>query len=90
MALVYGHGFTSLMPTEKGNPSRHETMTASIEALRDTIRAMTGLSEEFPVNYRGWKNLPAVARPGTANVFTAGATLEFSTANDIGQVSETT
>lgn len=91
VVLVLGHGFRNLMPDGLGNPpSGAETMTTSIEALRDTVRVMTSISEEFPVNYKGWKNLPAVARPGTANVFVAGGMLEFSTANDIPEVTETT
>ena len=88
IVLLRGHGFTSLEWTEKGQPARKESLNLSIEALRDTVRVMTGLSEEFPVNYTGWSNLPAVARPGTANVFTAGALLTFSTANDLLGVTE--
>ena len=88
VVLLRGHGFTSLEWTEKGPPARKESLNLSIEALRDTVRVMTGISEEFPVNYKGWSNLPAVARPGTANVFTAGALLTFSTANEIGEIQE--
>lgn len=91
VVILRGRGFLrNLMPGADGNPPQGaETLTASIEALRDTVRKMTGISREFPINYKGWKSLPAVARPGTANVFTAGAFLEFSTACDIGEVSET-
>ena len=89
VAVVYGRGFRNLMPDAEGNPPGvSETMTASVEALRDCIRVINSVSEEFPVNYKGWKNLPAVARPGTANVFVAGALIELSTANDIPQISE--
>lgn len=85
--VIRGHGFRNLMPDDKGAvPNGKEALTTSIEVLRDTVRAMTGMSEEFPINYRGWKSLPAVARPGTANVFTAGAYLEFSTSVDIREV----
>ena len=88
IVILRGHGFENLEWTEMGQPSRKESLNASIEALRETIRAMIGLSEEFPVNYKGWSNLPAVARPGMANVFTAGAMLTFSTANNIPEISE--
>ena len=57
-----------------------------LEALRDVVRAIRNVSEEFPLHYMGWKPLPAVARPGTANVFTAGAFLTFSSANDVPEV----
>ena len=86
IVVLYGHGFRNLLRDEKGVPARKEVLTNCIEALRDAVRSMTGISEEYPVNYRGWKNLPAMARPGTANVFVAGAELNFSTANDIGEV----
>lgn len=89
IAVVRGHGFRNLMPDEKGSPvGAVETLCTSVETVRDVVRAMVGLSQEFPVNYKGWKNLPAVGRPGTVNVFVAGATLEFSTANDIPQFRE--
>lgn len=90
VAVVRGHGFRNLMPGEEGDPPASvETLTKSIETVRDLVRSLTGVSEEFPINYKGWKNLPAVARPGTANVFVAGATIEFSTANDIPEITET-
>jgi hypothetical protein len=88
VVLLRGHGFTSLEWTEKGQPARKEPLNVSIEALRETVRAMVGLSEEFPINFKGWSNLPAVARPGTANVFTAGALLTFSTANSIPEIGD--
>jgi hypothetical protein len=75
--------------SEDGNPpATVETLATSVETVRDLVRTMLGLSEEFPINYKGWKNLPAVARPGTANVFVAGATIDFSTANDIPEIKE--
>lgn len=89
VVILYGHGFTNLMQTEQGVPAGKETLCDSIEALRDTFRVLAGISEEFPVHYGGWQPLPAVARPGTANVFVAGAMLTFSTANDLPEVSRT-
>jgi len=84
IAVVRGHGFRNLMHDEQGAPvNTVETLCQSIEAVRDCVRSLRGLSQEWPINYKGWKNLPAVGRPGTVNVFVAGATLEFSTANDI-------
>ena len=87
--VIRGHGFTTLMETEKGVPSRKEMLTDSIEALRDVVRQMTGISEEFPIRYNGWKPLPQIARPNTGNVFVAGAILRFGVANDIPEVSRT-
>jgi hypothetical protein len=90
VAVVRGHGFRNLTPQSDGDPPNTvETLATSVETVRDLVRTMLGLSEEFPINYKGWKNLPAVARPGTANVFVAGATIDFSTANDIPEITET-
>ena len=88
VVLIRGHGFTSLLPGPNGTAPGVENMLTSITALRDTVRVITSVSEEIPINYKGWHPLPAVARPGTVNVFVAGAQMEFSTANDIPVVSE--
>lgn len=88
IAVIRGHGFRNLLTQEDGNPPAVETINATIEAVREAVRAMTGISEEFPINYKGWEPIPAVARPGTANVFTAGALLRFSSANDLPVVTE--
>ena len=87
VALIRGHGFNTLLQTEKGTPARKEMLTDSIEALRDTVRALSGVSDEFPLDYQGWIPIPAVARPGTANVFICGALITFGTANSIPEVS---
>jgi len=90
VAIIRGRGFRTLMQDPLGTPPNgKEMLTDSIDALRDAVRALVNVSEEFPVHYDGWDSLPPVARPGTANVFVAGALLEFSTANDLGEVSQT-
>lgn len=83
VAIVRGHGFRNLEPGEEGDPPGVETLNSGIEAVREFVREVNTVSEEFPINYKGWEPLPAVARPGTANVFTAGAVLRFSTCNFI-------
>ena len=84
--IIRGHGFRSLLTEAYGAPPGAEDLSDSIEALRDTVRGIGGVSEEFPLHYIGWETIPAVARPGTANVFTAGAFLTFSSANDVPEV----
>jgi hypothetical protein len=86
VAILRGHGFTTLMQTDKGVPARKEMLVASIAALRDTVRSLTGISEEWPLHYMGWDALGPIARPQSANVFVAGALIKFSTCNRLGEV----
>lgn len=87
VVVIRGHGFRNLMTGEDGAPPNSvETMTQSIEGVRDCVRRLVGLTADWHVNYKGWKNLPAVARPGTANVFTAGGALDFTFAVDIPEI----
>lgn len=90
VAIVRGRGFQMLMPNEDGSLyGNKELLVASIEALRDCVRVLANISEEFPLHYDGWDPLPPIARPANANIFVAGAILTFSTANDLPGVSRT-
>ena len=86
VVLLQGHGFRNRLPQADGQPPGKESLTQSIAALRDTVRSMSNMSEEFPLHYDGWMPLRPVARPGMANVFLSGAELTFSTCNDLGEV----
>lgn len=89
LALVRGEGFRDLLPQADGDPPNSvEDLTTSIETVRDLVRRMTGVSEEFPINYKGWEQFDNIAKPNTANVFITGAWLHFSTANDLPGISE--
>jgi transketolase C-terminal domain/subunit len=57
-------------------------ITASIEAVRDLLRRITGVSGEV-IDYVSMKPLPGIAQPNMANVFLDGYVITFTTANDI-------
>jgi hypothetical protein len=78
------NGFWNLMPdgtrATSGDPNN---FYKDIECLRDQIRCICGISQYYPIEYGGIKPLPAIARPGTGNIFLDGLMMEFSTYNDI-------
>lgn len=87
VVVVRGHGFGSanLMPQEGGEQPT-ESFLVTAESVRDAARVMLGLSEEFPLHYKGMTPVPNLMRPGSANVFVDAYEISFSTANDIPQV----
>lgn len=90
VAIVRGRGFQMLVPNPEGALyGGKEMLVASIEALRDCVRVLADISEEFPLHYEGWEPIPPIARPANANIFVAGALLNFSAANDLPEVSRT-
>lgn len=85
VVLVKGRGFYK--DPLSGNVA--EPFTDSIEAIRDLVRTMIGISdeEEVPsVRYQGWKPLPSILPTREANAFADAVVLEFMTGNDIPQV----
>lgn len=85
IVLVKGRGFYK--DPMSGNVA--EPFTDSIEAIRDLIRTMIGISdeEEVPsVRYQGWKPLPSILPTREANAFADAVVLEFVTGNDIPQI----
>lgn len=85
IVLVKGRGFYK--DPMSGNVA--EPFTDSIEAIRDLIRSMLGISdtEEVPsVRYQGWKPLPSILPTREANAFADAVVLEFITSNDIPQI----
>ena len=86
VVVIRGHGWKNLMPDE--DETAAETFMETVEALRDRVRLIQTLSEEFPVNYKGAKPLPAVAKPDSANVFVDAYQLDFSSAADIPDVAQ--
>jgi hypothetical protein len=76
-----GHGFENRMA--KTSNTQTDDFYSACEELRDRIRVMLDVSEEFPVDYVGMTPLPGVAQPGNANVFLDCYQIEFQTANDL-------
>ncbi len=54
--------------------------------VRDRVRTMLDISEEFPVVYGGMRPLPNIFPGREANTFADAKIIEFSTANDIPAV----
>lgn len=84
VVVMRGHGFENRMA--KTSMTQTDDFYTACEELRDKIRTIISISEEFPVDYVGMTPLPGVAQPGHANVFLDAYTLEFNTANDIAAV----
>ena len=83
--VMRGHGFdhTGLNEPKVPLPT---AFYDDCEAVRDLIRRMTSISEEYPLDYVGMKPLPGVAQPGMANAFLDGYIISFTTANDLPAV----
>lgn len=86
--IMRGHGFRNKMAKddEGGGSEQTDDFYTACEQIRDQIRIILSISEEFPVEYVGMEPLPGVAVPGTANVFLDAYRIEWRTANDIGAV----
>lgn len=84
VVVMRGHGFENRMA--KTSNTQTDDFYTACEELRDIIRVMLDVSEEFPVDYIGMTPLPGVAQPGNANVFLDSLQIEFQTANDLAGV----
>lgn len=87
VVVMRGHGFKNLL-TGEGLTGTQEDFYDSVETVRDGCRVMNNISEEFPVNYRSITPLPNVGPTQTANVFMDAYAIEFTTANDIPEITE--
>jgi hypothetical protein len=85
VVILRGHGFKNLLPNPDANPEiQEEDFYDSVEILRDKIRVMLSISEEFPIDYVGIDPMPGVPALGNAgNAFIDGFSVSFSCANDI-------
>lgn len=96
VVVMRGHGFYNLMPApgmvpvvEGGvanPPIGFEFFTDSMETIRDLVRGMTSISEEFPVDYKSMKPLQNVGPGRVGSVFLDAYVIEYSTAHDLPQV----
>jgi len=84
VVVMRGHGFENDMA--KTDEKMEGDFYTDCETLRDRVRVMLGISEEFPVDYVGMNPLPGAAQPGMANVFLDAYQMEFNTANDLAAV----
>lgn len=84
VVVMRGHGFENRMA--KTDAGMLDDFYTACEEIRDKIRVIISISEEFPVDYVGMTPLPGVAQPGNANVFADAYQIEFNTANDIAAV----
>ncbi len=85
VTVLMGHGFKNNV----SEPTRNAPMPFLdvIEDLRDGIRVMLNLSEEFPIDFKTVQPLPGAGPSPQINVFMDGYVITFSTANDIPAVS---
>jgi len=84
VVVMRGHGFENDMA--KTDEKMDGDFYSDCETLRDLVRVILNISEEFPVDYVGMDPLPGAAQPGMANVFLDAYKIEFNTANDIAAV----
>lgn len=83
MAVMRGHGFKN--DTVQQVPPIELPFTDALETLRERLRRLRSVSEE-ELDYKAIRALPGVAQQGSANVFLDGFMIEFSTANNIPQI----
>jgi hypothetical protein len=93
VVIMRGHGFRKLLaegigpepaPGAPAPPAGStESFYNAVETLRDGIRVLQGISEEFPVDYLGITALPNIGPNPEANVFMDCRVIRFDTAADI-------
>jgi hypothetical protein len=91
VVVIRGHGF-AFMPQEVGATNTGDTTTSfydDVETIRDLIRVITSVSEEFPIEYKAIKPVAGAAPTPAANVFLDAYSVDFVTANDISAISLT-
>lgn len=91
VVVIRGHGF-DFDPTASGVTNTGETTDAfydHVETIRDLIRIITSVSEEFPIDYKAIKPVAGAAPTQASNVFLDAYEISFQTANDIAAISLT-
>ena len=85
VVVMRGHGFRNLMAESRdGIEIPFYTV---IETIRDMIRCITNISEEFPLDYKAIQPLPNAGPSPNASALMDCFQITFSTANDIPGVS---
>ena len=85
VVIMRGHGFRNAM-SEQGPTTKEEPFYDCVEIVREILRTITVITEEFPIDYKSIRPLPGSGPNNSANVFMDAFVLEFSTANDIPDV----
>jgi hypothetical protein len=86
VVILRGKGFNAATASARGIGDKEgvtESFLSSVETLRDKLRVILNISEEFPIDYKGIKPLPGIAPSNAGGVFIDGYSIEFSTANDL-------
>lgn len=87
VVIMRGHGWANLMPN--ADEGTEEDFLTTIEVLRDKIRVLLSVSEEFPLEYVSMDALPNMAPTKEANAFMDAYQIKFTTANDIPAITLT-
>lgn len=90
VAVLRGHGFVNMVSEGQGQPDTPgaiDPFLKQVQILRDKCRVMVNITEEAPIDYKGFEPLPSIAPYGNSgNVFLDGYLIRYSTANDIAAV----
>lgn len=92
VVIIRGHGFQNLIATGQGQPNTPaavDPFLKDVQLLRDKLRVLTNITEEPPIDYKGFDPMPAIAPYGqSANVFLDGYGIKFSAVSDIPAVTD--
>jgi len=83
IVVIRGHGFKNNVAEAAGNADAFYT---NLEQIREVVRTILNISEEFPVEYIGMEPLPNLGPNQSANVFLDATSMRFTTANDLPRV----
>lgn len=84
VVVVRGHGFKNRVAEGAGNADAFYDV---LEQIREKVRVILNISEEFPIEYLGMEPLPNLGPSQKANVFLDAVSMRFTTANDIPAIS---
>lgn len=86
IVIMRGHGFIQDV-SQKGPTAGADPLWDYLELIREELRKIENISEEFPIDYKSAKPMPNPAPSPSANIFMDADIIEFSTANDLPAVS---
>ena len=86
VVVMRAHGFKSAVSEPGPTAGTATPFWDNIELIREELRKMQDISEEFPIDYSGTSPLPNLAPGRGGNVFLDADKIEFSTANDIPEI----
>lgn len=88
VVFMRGHGLKYSVSLEGEDPASGtaDTFLNDVETVRDLVKTITSISEEFPVQFKGVKPMPNLAPTPSSNAYLDAYVLEFATANDVPAV----